>query len=63
MTEPQHIKVKAKEVTMPNIQQFYLEVQEKKKFDVLTRLLDIQSPSLQSYLVVQSVVLMNYQKH
>ena len=30
MTEPQHIKVKAKEVTMPNIQQFYLEVQEKK---------------------------------
>ncbi|CEY73969.1 ATP-dependent RNA helicase [Streptococcus pneumoniae] len=46
MTEPQHIKVKAKEVTMPNIQQFYLEVQEKKKFDVLTRLLDIQSPEL-----------------
>ena len=30
MTEPQHIKVKAKEVTMPNIQQFYLEVQEEK---------------------------------
>lgn len=46
MTEPQHIKVKAKEVTMPNIQQFYLEVQEKNKFDVLTRLLDIQSPEL-----------------
>jgi ATP-dependent RNA helicase DeaD len=31
---------------MPNIQQFYLEVQEKKKFDILTRLLDIQSPEL-----------------
>ncbi|MDC2867161.1 MULTISPECIES: DEAD/DEAH box helicase [unclassified Bacillus (in: firmicutes)] len=46
MSEPTHIKVKAKEVTMPNIQQFYLEVQEKKKFDVLTRLLDIQSPEL-----------------
>ncbi|MBO9131383.1 DEAD/DEAH box helicase [Bacillus sp. 165] len=46
MTEPEHIRVKAKEVTMPNIQQFYLEVQEKKKFDVLTRLLDIQSPEL-----------------
>ncbi|MCP8971254.1 DEAD/DEAH box helicase [Ectobacillus ponti] len=46
MSEPKHIKVKAKEVTMPNIQQFYLEVQEKKKFDILTRLLDIQSPEL-----------------
>ncbi|MEH6889074.1 DEAD/DEAH box helicase [Bacillus sp. JJ864] len=46
MSEPKHIKVKAKEVTMPNIQQFYVEVQEKKKFDVLTRLLDIQSPEL-----------------
>nr|WP_028401272.1 DEAD/DEAH box helicase [Ectobacillus panaciterrae] len=46
MTEPKHIKVKAKEVTMPNIQQFYVEVQEKKKFDILTRLLDIQSPEL-----------------
>ncbi len=46
MQEPKHIKVKAKEVTMPNIQQFYIEVQEKKKFDTLTRLLDIQSPEL-----------------
>ncbi|MFX3625678.1 MAG: DEAD/DEAH box helicase [Ectobacillus sp.] len=46
MKDPKHIKVKAKEVTMPNIQQFYLEVQEKKKFDTLTRLLDIQSPEL-----------------
>jgi ATP-dependent RNA helicase DeaD len=46
MQEPKHIKVKAKEVTMPNIQQFYIEMQEKKKFDILTRLLDIQSPEL-----------------
>jgi ATP-dependent RNA helicase DeaD len=46
MKEPKIIKVKSKEVTMPNIQQFYLEVQEKKKFDILTRLLDIQSPEL-----------------
>jgi ATP-dependent RNA helicase DeaD len=46
MNEPKHIRVQAKEVTMPSIQQFYLEVQEKKKFDVLTRLLDIQSPEL-----------------
>ncbi|MFS0864832.1 DEAD/DEAH box helicase [Fredinandcohnia sp. 179-A 10B2 NHS] len=46
MKDPQVVKVKAKEVTVPNIQQYYLEVQEKKKFDVLTRLLDIQSPEL-----------------
>ncbi|WP_279326093.1 DEAD/DEAH box helicase [Bacillus sp. FJAT-47783] len=46
MNNPEHVKVKAKEVTVPNIQQFYLEVPEKKKFDVLTRLLDIQSPEL-----------------
>ncbi|WP_449538585.1 DEAD/DEAH box helicase [Ferdinandcohnia sp. Marseille-Q9671] len=46
MRDPQVVKVKTKEVTVPNIQQYYLEVQEKKKFDVLTRLLDIQSPEL-----------------
>lgn len=46
MNQPEHVKVKAKEVTVPNIQQYYLEVPEKKKFDVLTRLLDLQSPDL-----------------
>ncbi|MDV2687561.1 DEAD/DEAH box helicase, partial [Alkalihalophilus lindianensis] len=33
-------------MTVPSIDQYYLEVQEKNKFDVLTRLLDIQSPEL-----------------
>ncbi|OHR73441.1 DEAD/DEAH box helicase [Bacillus sp. HMSC76G11] len=46
MTNPELVKVKAKEMTVSNIQQFFIEVQEKKKFDVLTRLLDIQSPEL-----------------
>jgi ATP-dependent RNA helicase DeaD len=46
MNEPHMVKVKAKEMTVPNIQQYYLEVQEKKKFDILTRLLDIQAPEL-----------------
>lgn len=46
MTNPQIVKVQAKEVTMPNIEQHFIEVQEKKKFDVLTRLLDIQTPEL-----------------
>ncbi|MDP4162373.1 MAG: DEAD/DEAH box helicase [Bacillota bacterium] len=46
MKDPQIVRVKMKEMTVPSIEQFYLEVQEKNKFDVLTRLLDIQSPEL-----------------
>jgi len=46
MKDPQIVRVKAKEMTVPLIEQFYVEVQEKNKFDVLTRLLDIQSPEL-----------------
>ena len=46
MREPQYISVKTKEVTVPSIEQQYMEVPEKQKFDVLTRMLDIQSPEL-----------------
>lgn len=46
MTDPVHVKVKAKEMTVPKIQQYYIEMQERRKFDVLTRLLDIESPDL-----------------
>ncbi|MDA8211298.1 MAG: DEAD/DEAH box helicase [Clostridia bacterium] len=46
MKNPELISIKAKEVTVPNIEQNYLEIQEKQKFDVLCRLLDIQSPDL-----------------
>ncbi|MDQ0232493.1 DEAD/DEAH box helicase [Metabacillus malikii] len=46
MKDPELVKVKAKEMTVPNITQYYLETHERKKFDVLTRLLDIQSPEL-----------------
>lgn len=46
MKDPQIVRVKTKEVTVPLIEQYYIEVQEKSKFDVLTRLLDIQSPEL-----------------
>lgn len=46
MKDPQIVRVKAKEMTVPSIEQYYLEVVEKNKFDVLTRLLDIQSPEL-----------------
>lgn len=46
LNEPEFISVKAKEVTVPNIEQNYMEVHEREKFDVLCRLLDIQSPEL-----------------
>ncbi|MTI80653.1 MAG: DEAD/DEAH box helicase [Firmicutes bacterium] len=46
MVEPKLFSVKPKEITVPNIEQEYLEVPESKKFDVLCRLLDIQSPEL-----------------
>lgn len=46
MKDPELIRVKAREVTVPNTEQIYFEVQEKQKFDVLCRLLDIQSPEL-----------------
>ncbi|MDF1508570.1 DEAD/DEAH box helicase [Robertmurraya sp. DFI.2.37] len=46
MKDPQVVRVKTKEVTVPLIEQYYLEVQEKSKFDILTRLLDIQTPEL-----------------
>ncbi|MDQ1143185.1 ATP-dependent RNA helicase DeaD [Bacillus sp. SORGH_AS 510] len=46
MKNPQIVRVKMKEMTVPSIEQYYLEVQERNKFDVLTRLLDIQSPEL-----------------
>ncbi|HJV46836.1 MAG TPA: DEAD/DEAH box helicase [Bacillota bacterium] len=46
MNEPHIIAVKAKEITVPNIEQQYIEIPEKQKFDVLCRLLDIHSPEL-----------------
>ncbi|SMO47464.1 DEAD/DEAH box helicase [Melghirimyces algeriensis] len=46
MRDPELIRIQAKEMTMPNIQQQYLEVPQKQKFDTLCRLLDIQSPEL-----------------
>ncbi|GAB6172434.1 DEAD/DEAH box helicase [Paradesulfitobacterium aromaticivorans] len=46
MKNPEIIRTKSKEITVANIEQHYMEVQEKLKFDVLCRLLDIQSPEL-----------------
>lgn len=46
MQQPEVIRVKTKEVTVPQTEQKYIEVQEKHKFDVLCRLLDIQASEL-----------------
>lgn len=46
MQQPEVIRVKTKEVTVPQTEQKYIEVQEKLKFDVLCRLLDIQASEL-----------------
>ena len=46
MKTPELIKIKSKEVTVPNTEQYYIEVHERQKFDVLCRVLDIQSPDL-----------------
>ncbi|ELK48677.1 UNVERIFIED_CONTAM: DEAD/DEAH box helicase [Halobacillus marinus] len=46
MNSPEEVKVKAKEMTVENIEQFFVEIPEKHKFDTLTRLLDIHDPSL-----------------
>lgn len=38
--DPLHIKIAHKELTVPSIEQYYIEVREKNKFDALTRLID-----------------------
>lgn len=46
MRDPEFIQIKSREVTVPNVEQYYVEVHEKEKFDVLCRILDSQSPEL-----------------
>ncbi|MGX7198409.1 degradosome RNA helicase CshA [Enterococcus nangangensis] len=46
MKEPEHVKIKAKEMTAENIEQYYVKAKEYEKFDVMTRLFDVQSPEL-----------------
>ncbi|KIL36939.1 DEAD/DEAH box helicase [Cohnella kolymensis] len=46
LRNPEHISVIPKQVSAPSIQQFYIEVQERMKFDGLCRLLDMEPPEL-----------------
>ncbi|MCG8541593.1 MAG: DEAD/DEAH box helicase [Clostridia bacterium] len=45
-TDPKIVKVVHKELTTPNVNQVYLEVKQKDKLEVLTRLIDMYSPKL-----------------
>lgn len=43
---PEHVSVIPKQVSAPLIDQAYIEVHERQKFDALSRLLDMESPEL-----------------
>jgi len=44
MKDPQHVKIVSKEMTSDLIDQYYVKTKEFEKFDVLTRLIDVQKP-------------------
>lgn len=46
MNSPKEVKVKAKEMTVENIDQYFIEIPEKQKFDTLTNHLDYYAPKL-----------------
>ncbi|MFK4936117.1 DEAD/DEAH box helicase [Lactococcus garvieae] len=46
MKNPEHIKIAAKEMTADRIDQYFIKTKEFEKFDVLTRLLDVERPEL-----------------
>ncbi|MEO6694541.1 MAG: DEAD/DEAH box helicase [Ignavibacteria bacterium] len=46
LRNPEHIKVVHKELTVPNVNQFFFELRPNMKLEVLTRLIDIHNPKL-----------------
>lgn len=46
LKNPEHVSVIPKQVTAPSIEQSYIEVHERQKFEALSRLLDMESPEL-----------------
>ena len=46
LNNPEHVSVIPMQVSAPLIQQSYIEVQERQKFEALSRLLDMESPDL-----------------
>ena len=46
MHEPQVVKIKAKELTTDLVDQYFVKAREYEKFDIMTRILDVQAPEL-----------------
>ncbi|WP_153732274.1 DEAD/DEAH box helicase [Sporosarcina obsidiansis] len=46
MKNPEIVKIKSKEMTVENIEQFFVKAHEREKFDVLSRLLNVHQPEL-----------------
>lgn len=46
MQNPEHVRIKTKEMTADLIEQFFVRAKEYEKFDIMTRLLDVQIPEL-----------------
>ena len=46
MKNPEIVKIQSKAMTVENIDQFFVKAQEREKFDVLTRILNVQQPDL-----------------
>lgn len=46
MKTPEIVKIKSKEMTVENIEQFFVKSVEREKFDILSRLLNVQQPEL-----------------
>ena len=46
MTEPKIVKIKSKELTADKIDQYFVKAKEFEKFDLMTRLFDVQAPEL-----------------
>lgn len=46
MHEPQTVKIAAKELTTDLVDQYYIRAKDYEKFDIMTRLIDVQDPDL-----------------
>ncbi len=46
LRNPEHVSVIPKQISAPNIEQAYIELHERQKFEALCRLIDMESPDL-----------------
>lgn len=46
MKDPEHVRIKSSEMTATLIDQYFVKCKDYEKFDIMTRLLDVQTPEL-----------------